>query len=143
MSNCWKYKGACLEEPPEGYYGFVYRITDDKGRDYYGKKAFFHKKKSKISKRTRIKVGTRKRIKIQDFDSKWLGYYGSCKPLLEYIETRGGTDGFTRSILKLCKDKQSLTYWEMYYLTQNNVLFREDTWNGNIMSRFFKGKIHE
>jgi hypothetical protein len=141
MINCWKFKGDCLNVPPSGFYGFIYCITDDQGREYFGKKAFAHRRKTKLSKKAR--QGTRKRIKIEEVDSKWLNYWGSCKPLLEYIETRGGTKGFTRTILKLCKDKQSLTYWEVHYLTQNNVLFRTDTWNSNILSRFFKGKIHQ
>jgi hypothetical protein len=139
--NCWKYQGQCLEVPPSGFYGFIYRITDDQGREYFGKKAFSHQKKSKLSKKAR--AGTRKRIKIQQVDSKWINYWGSCKPLLEYIETRGGTHGFTRSVIKLCENKQSLSYWEMATLVTNNVLFRPDTWNGNVMARFYKGKIHK
>lgn len=140
MINCWQFKGECLEVPPTGFYGFIYRIVDDQGREYFGKKAFAHTKKTKLSKKAR--KGTRKRVKITSIDSKWLSYWGSCKPLLEYIETRGGTHGFSRTIIKLCENRQSLTYWEMAILVENKVLFREDTWNGNIMSRFFKGKIH-
>jgi hypothetical protein len=139
-SNCWIYQGKCLETPPEGFYGFIYHIIDDEGNHYWGKKAFTHKKKTRLSKKAR--VGTRRRIKVEQVDSKWLSYWGSCKPLTEYITQRGGTQGFTREIIKLCENRSSLTYWETAVLIQNNVLFRDDCWNGHVMSRFYKGKIH-
>jgi hypothetical protein len=59
---------------------------------------------------------------------------------LEYIKVNG-TQGFKREILILCKTKQDLTYRELEILIKENVLFRDDCWNGNILSRFFKGKI--
>lgn len=136
--SCWYYKGKCLKEMPEGYQGYVYKITDDKGKVYYGKKAFTHRRKTKLSKKAR--EGTRKRVKVEQVDSKWLNYWGSCKPLLEYIKVNG-TQGFKREILILCKTKQDLTYRELEILIKENVLFRDDCWNGNILSRFFKGKI--
>lgn len=139
--NCWIHEGNCLENPPDGYYGFIYMIIDDTGKRYWGKKAFAHKRKTKLSKKAR--VGTRKRVQIKEVDSKWLSYWGSSKPLLEYIKERGSTDGFQRFIVKLCKDRQSLTYWELATLVENKVLFRDDCWNGNILSKFFKNKIHD
>lgn len=135
----WLYKGKPLKRVPKGYYGFVYVITDDHGKKYWGKKAFTHRTKKKVSKKRR-KV-TRKRIEIVEKDSGWLNYWGSSKPLLEYIRVVGGTRKFSREVLKLCKDKQSLTYWETYYLFKEKVLFN-DSWNGHILNRFFQGKIH-
>ena len=49
---------------------------------------------------------------------------------------------FKREILKLCKDKTNLSYWELVVQIYNNVLFI-DTWNSNIGGKYFKGKIHE
>lgn len=140
MKKCWIYKGKCLYDPPEGFYGYIYVITDNTGKKYYGKKAFTHRKKTKLSKKAR--VGTRKRIKISSVDSGWLDYWGSSKPLLEYIE-KNTTKGFKREILKLCKDKQSWSYWELAILIEQKVLFREDCWNGNIAGKYYKNKIHE
>lgn len=142
MENCWIYEGECLTSPPLGYYGYIYCITDDKGKNYFGKKAFEHSQKKKISKKARKKSGSRKRIERVKKDSGWLDYWGSSKPLLEYIENRGGTHGFKREILKLCKDKTNLSYWELVVQIYNNVLFI-DTWNSNIGGKYFKGKIHE
>ena len=146
MEICWKYKNKCLESPPDGFYGFIYLLSfpNDKTGEinyYIGKKAFTHRKKKALSKRARI--GTRKRVEINQVDSGWKNYFGSSKPLLEYIKQRGSTEGFKRRILKLCLTKQDLTYWEIHILCENKVLFRNDCWNGNILSRFFKGKINE
>jgi len=135
--SCWLYKGKCLEVPPRGYYGFTYVITDDTGKKYYGKKAFSHRRKTKLSRKAQKIYG--KRIKIEQVDSKWLNYWGSSKPLLEYIKSKGTKD-FKREVIKLCKDKSSLTYWETSLLFEKKVMF-EDSWNGHILSRFFKGRV--
>jgi len=140
MKDCWYLGKKCLYEPPEGYYGYVYLIEVDRTL-YIGKKAFTHRKKTKLSKKAR--VGTRKRVEVKQVDSGWLDYYGSSKPLLEYLNKRGNKDGVKRTILKLCQTKQDLAYWEMHYLVTENVLFKQEYWNGNILSKFFKGKINE
>ena len=93
----WLYKNKKFTDPAD-YYGFIYLITDDTGKWYIGKKAFSHRKKTKLSKKAR--VGTRKRINISYKDSGWQDYCGSCKPLLEYIENRGNLLGFKKIILK-------------------------------------------
>lgn len=142
MENCWIYQGECLYEPPSGFYGFIYKITDDLGRVYWGKKAFFHSQKKKITKKVIKETKTRKRVERVQKDSEWLGYWGSSKALLEYITEIESTQFFKREIIKLCKDKVSLSYWEMVTLVQNDVLFRDDCWNGNISGKYFKGKIH-
>ena len=138
-ANDWYYKGKLLKDVPEGIYGFIYVITDNTGKKYWGKKAFTHKKKTKLSKKAR--VGTRKRYNIGTVDSGWNNYWGSSKPLLEYI-SHNGTKGFKREILYLCKDRASLAYWEVVTLIENKVLFRDDCWNGNVCGKYFKGKIH-
>jgi len=143
MENCWIYEGKCLETPPEGFYGFIYHIEDDLGRHYWGKKAFFHTRKKKITKKIIKETKTRKRIERVQEDSQWLDYWGSSKELIAYIQEIESTQFFKRKIVKLCKNKQSLSFWEMKILMDNNVLFRDDCYNGNIGGKFFKGKIHE
>ncbi len=136
----WLYKNKKFTDPGD-YYGFTYIIFDDQGRWYGGKKAFSHRKKTKLSKKAR--VGTRKKINISFIDSQWQEYWGSCKPLLEYIKTKENTEGFKRIILKLCKDRSSLNYWETHYLITKNAIFDENCWNSNIGGRYFRGKIHK
>jgi len=140
--DCWIMNGKCITTPPLDKYGYIYLITDDQGREYWGKKAFTHRKRAKLSKKAKaLPENKGKRISVTQKDSGWLNYWGSCRPLLEYIKQRHGTHGFKREIIKICEDKQSLAYWEMHELVVNNVLFRHDCWNGNILSKFFKGKI--
>lgn len=142
--NCWMLDGKCLSAPPQGYYGFIYKITDNQGMVYFGKKAFEHAKKKTISKKARKLSGTRKRVERTKVDSKWLDYWGSSKPFLEHLDKDPSKRELcTREIIKLCKDKASLSYWEMVTLIRENVLFRNDCWNGNVLGKFFKGKIHE
>lgn len=134
----WKYKGKELKEPPPNTYGFVYLIIDDSGKKYWGKKAFTHKRKVRLSKKRRKE--TRKRVEVLIKDSGWKNYSGSCKPLQEYILQRGGTHGFKGEILKMCKDRTSLSYWETYYLFKEHAIL-SDSWNSHVL-RFFKGKVH-
>ena len=143
MTGCWMQNGVCMEHAPEGYYGFIYCITDDKGRKYWGKKAFNHKRKTRLSKKAKLLAKTRKTWEIKQADSKWLSYWGSCRELLAYIAERGNTDGFTREVIKLCRDRASLSYWEVVTLIENEVLFSDNTWNGNIAGKYFRGKIHK
>lgn len=145
MDNCWLLpSGECCYTPPEGFYGFIYKIQLADGNIYIGKKAFEHSAKKTISKKVRKLTKTRKRTERVKKDSGWLEYWGSSKPLLEWLEKNPVIKDFSkRYILKLCKDKASLAYWEMVTLVQENVLFRDDCWNGNISGKFFKGKIHE
>lgn len=137
----WLYNGEPFDElMSAGYEGFVYLIIDDKGKKYIGKKAFSHRNKVALSKKAR--VGTRKRVEIRQKDSGWKNYWGSSKDLLAYIE-QTGTENFQRHIIKLCENKQSLSYWEMHHMVLENVLFSDDYWNGNVLGKFFKGKIHK
>lgn len=137
----WIYDGEIMKKQPEGLYGFTYKITDDTGKVYYGKKAFIHTRKTKLGKKAR--KGTKQRVRTTIVDSKWLGYWGSSKPLLAYITERGGTHGFKREMIKICANRASLYYWETALLIEEKVLFREDCWNGNVCGKFFKGKIHK
>ncbi len=128
--NCWIYKGVCLTAPPSGFCGFIYKITDDKGYVYFGKKVFEYSQKVKIVERIKK-------------DSGWMDYWGSCKPLIMYLdEDSRRKNNSKREIIKFCKDKASLSYWEMVTMVQESVLFRDDCWNSNILGKFFKGKIH-
>lgn len=142
-NNCWMYGGKCLEFPPEGYYGFIYKITDDQGRVYFGKKAFEYTLKKTISKKARKLSGTKKRIERKKVTSGWLDYWGSSKPLLEYIDNfPSRLVNFKREILILCVDKVNLSYWEMVTLVKENVLFRADCYNSNVSGKYFKGKVY-
>lgn len=138
---CWYYKGKCITEAPNDHFGFLYKIIAG-GKVYFGKKQLFFSKKVKLSKKARLNSDNkRKRIDHKKTDSDWLDYYGSCKPLLEWIE-ENGTEGVYREILSFHDTKIDLTYREMELLVKENILFRDDCWNSNILSKFFKGRIN-
>lgn len=142
MENCWQYQGKCLTEVPEGYFGYIYKITNNEnGWFYIGKKCFEHSQKVKLSQKARKESGTRKRIERRKKDSGWLSYFGSSEFLMRDLEANNFN--CTREVLKLVKDKSSLTYWEIHYMIENKVLFRNDCYNGNISGKIFKGRVHE
>lgn len=141
----WLYNNKELKEIPENTYGFIYKITDNLGNVYFGKKAFLHRRKTKLSKRAKqLPENKNKRVKISQRDSGWKSYYGSCKPLLEYLKTLNKKESskIKREIICFCETRMDLTYREIEILIKENVLFREDCWNQNIASKFFKGKIN-
>lgn len=136
--NCWLYKGKCLEEPPEGYYGFVYLITNKlDGRIYIGKKAFSYKKKTKLSKRAR--KGTRKRVKRETVDSQWISYYGSSLDVKADVKLLGHSN-FLREILYLCKNKAQMNYLEAKEQFARDVLLN-NSYNKWIGIKAFKSSL--
>lgn len=142
MENCWMLEGEkCLEFSPS-WYGFVYKITNlDNGWIYIGRKAFEHSQKKTISKKARKLSGSRKRVERVKKDSGWQDYFGSSEYLLKDLEENGYN--CKREILKLCKDKVSLNYHEIVYMIKENVLFRNDCYNGSVGGKWFKNKVHE
>ena len=107
--------------------GFVYLITNKiSNRKYIGKKL------SKFSKTTyktvKLKNGTKKRKKIKSkIESDWQTYYGSNLELQKDVIALGA-ENFTREILKYCKSKTELSYYEAKYQFDNDVLLDEDKW---------------
>jgi hypothetical protein len=146
--SCWKYKKECLEEPPSGYFGFIYMIygkyTDKlpkelQGKIYVGKKQFTYSVKKKLSKKAR--KTTRKRVTKVQKDSGWLSYWGSNKELISDVK-KYGEDCFERVILELCKNKSQLSYGEVYHQIDKNVMY-ENSYNGWISCKVFKKFLNE
>lgn len=112
----------------EDYVAFVYEITNlTNGKKYLGKKKF-------IQTRTKppLKGKTRKR-KIQK-ESDWMEYWGSNDKLVDDVKTLGEKN-FKREILHLCKTTGEASYIEAKLQFENNVLLREDYYNGIIQCR--------
>jgi len=119
------------------YYGYVYMTCHFKtGRQYIGKKAFHHTSTKKLGKKelAEIPVGRGKRPskKTVTKESDWKTYYGSateiklCKP-----------EDMMRHVLRLCRTKKELTYYEAKYLFQYNVLEDSRFINDNILGKFY------
>jgi hypothetical protein len=112
----------------EETFGFIYEITNlIENKKYIGKKQCI----SKI-KRKPLKGKTRKRI---DFvESDWKEYTSSSEKLNEDIK-KHGKENFLFKILKVCGSKWELAYEEIKEQIKNDVLLRDDYYNGIINVR--------
>lgn len=120
------------------YVGYIYVTCHmPTGRQYIGKKNFFHTTNKKLGKKelaeipvTRGKRPTKKQV-VKESD--WKTYYGSATEVKSLPK-----DEMTRCVLKLCKNKKELTYWETKMLFQYNVLEDDRYINDNILGKFFR-----
>ena len=111
--------------------GFVYEITDtDTNMKYIGKKKFW----SKVT-RPPLKVKQNKRRSLKESD--WKSYYGSSEVVKGIVES-SGEQRFERRILRLCKTAGEMSYYEMKYQIENDVLLKPNEY----YNAFVGGKIH-
>jgi hypothetical protein len=137
----WTFENNVVESLPEDCVGFVYLITNTvTGKKYIGKKlAKFAKTSYKVVK---LKNGTKKKKKIRSkVESDWKDYFGSNDKLNEDV-TSLGKENFTREILRYCKSKTELSYYESKYQFDCDVLLDESIWyNGWISVKVRRFKL--
>lgn len=137
----WSYQGSAVEELPDDCVGYVYLIKNTiTGRMYIGKKlAKFAKTTTKVVK---LKNGTKKKKKIRSkVDSDWKEYWSSSEELKKDVASLG-QDKFTREILRYCKSKNELSYYEAKYQFDHDVLLDDVNWyNGWITVKVRKFKL--
>jgi hypothetical protein len=137
----WSYQGSAVEELPDDCVGYVYLIKNTiTGRMYIGKKlAKFAKTTTKVVK---LKNGTKKKKKIRSkVDSDWQEYWSSSEELKKDVASLG-QDKFTREILRYCKSKNELSYYEAKYQFDHDVLLDDVNWyNGWITIKVRKFKL--
>ena len=126
----WLYENKEYDETPEEYQGFVYEIEErSTGKKYIGKKNCWRPKiLPKNSKRTR-RVRTR-------VESDWKKYFGSNKEVQALVESNG-IENYKREILRLCKTKGEMSYYEAKLQFENDVLLSDQYYN-----EFIGCKIH-
>jgi hypothetical protein len=131
----WFYKGEVFtSEMIEDYVGFVYLITDkSNNKKYVGKKLLTSKRKL-----APLKGKTRKRTVVKETD--WQKYYGSSEEVKLMVEEKG-VDNFHREILYLCMSKGQLGYLEAKYQFENDVLLRDDYYNGIIQCKIHRNHV--
>ena len=118
----WLYNEQELNETPEEFQGFVYRITElDTGMMYIGKKFFW---KPKILPKNK----TRKRRVRTRVESDWRDYYGSNKLVKQLVEEKG-RDNYKREILRMCKTKGECAYYEAKLQFEHDVLLNPKYYN--------------
>ena len=128
---------------PEKAVGFVYVMNylanDGQMYSYIGKKNFFSRRKKKFGKK-KLAAMKDKRAKKYEIVIKpdYKNYFSSNAELKKAYK-----DGrlIYRTILKICFSKAELTYQETKYQFKYEVLERDEYLNGNILGRFYKGKI--
>jgi flavodoxin len=102
-----------FEEIPENTYGFVYKITNlTNNKKYIGK----------------------------IIETDWKTYTGSSNDLNEDIKKLGKSN-FKFEILKICNSKSEMAYYETKIQFENDVLLKEDYYNGIINCRIGKIKL--
>lgn len=129
----WFYEGKEFnpaESDIEDLAGFVYLITDKtNNKKYVGKKNFWSTRRLPP-----LKGKTRRRVK--KLESDWQQYFGSNEEVKLLVEN-DGQDRFHREILRLCKTKGDMSYYEMKEQIDREVLFSDEYYN-----EFIGGKIH-
>jgi len=126
----WIYENKEYNDTPEEYQGFVYQIIElDTGKKYIGKKNFWKPKVLPITKSRKRRVRTR-------VDSDWRDYYGSSEQVKLLIEEKG-SGNYRREILRLCKTKGEMSYYEAKLQFELDVLLSDEYYN-----EFIGCKIH-
>ncbi len=124
----WYYNEKVYDITPEEYQGFVYEITEiASNKKYIGKKNFWRPKTLPKNSRRSRRVRTR-------VESDWRTYYGSSKEVQLLVE---GGHAFRREILKLCKTKGEMSYYEAKLQFEKDVLLSDEYYN-----EFIGCKIH-
>ena len=115
----WYYNDKIYDDTPEEFQGFVYEITElSTNKKYIGKKNFWKPKilpkNTKRKRRIRTRVG-----------SDWRTYFGSSGLLSEKVQ-ESGQNAFKRVILRLCKTKGEMSYYEAKLQFEKDVLLSDN-----------------
>lgn len=122
------------------YFGFIYLITNNLNNKIYIGRKYFTSAKTKKPLKGRV---NKRRSRIEN---DWKEYWGSSPILLNEIE-KVGKENFTRQILRLCKTRGEVNYWEAKYMFEFEVLSAKlpngenKYYNENIMMKFTRRNI--
>lgn len=132
MTWFFQYTAAEVKlEDVEGYYGFVYCITEiATGKKYIGRKYLTKAK-------TRQVKGKKKRTRVK---SDWEDYYGSNVELLKEVENKG-KESFVREILHLCRTRAECSYYETYEIFVRHALLSDNYWNAWVTCKIRKDHL--
>ena len=130
MSDLGHWEGI-LEEGTDLPYGFIYKITNvTNDKKYIGKKQC-----KSIRKRPPLKGKKNKRR--YEIETDWKSYTSSSNQLNEDLDTLGN-ESFKFQIIRLCVSKWELSYYEAKLQFEEEVLLKDDYYNGIINLRIGK-----
>ena len=130
MSDLGHWEGI-LEEGTDLPYGFIYKITNlTNDKKYIGKKQC-----KSVRKRPPLKGKKNKRHETVETD--WKTYTSSSNQLNKDLEVLG-KDSFKFEILRWCDSKWELSYYEARLQFDEEVLLKDDYYNGIINLRIGK-----
>ena len=130
MSDLGHWEGI-LEEGTDLPYGFIYKITNvTNDKKYIGKKQC-----QSVKKRPPLKGRKNKRHEIVETD--WKTYTSSSNELNKDLDCIG-IDKFKFEILRWCDSKWELSYYEAKLQFEEEVLLKDDYYNGIINLRIGK-----
>jgi len=134
IDNPWLFNNSFLsEEDISAYAGFIYVITNVlNNKQYIGKKIFTNTR--------RVKQKNKTKRKVKRTESDWRDYYGSS-PLLSSDIERYGKSNFKREIIRLCKSKSELAYFEAKEQFARGCLESSGWYNEHIMCRVRKANL--
>lgn len=127
----WLFEDAEFGEDITQWYGYIYMIENLlNGRKYIGRKYFTMAGYKQVK-------GKRKKIRKE---SDWTEYYGSSPTLLKDVETLG-KENFKRTILKLCKGRGEVNYFEVKYIIEYDAVLRDDFYNEWIQCKIARSHV--
>ena len=133
-----------ISQFPEKTHGFVYIIRNkETGKFYVGKKILRNNLTKKLTKKEISewsKPGRVPKKKKEIKESNWKDYWGSNQELKDDVKSLG-EGSFERRILQFCFSSKQLTYFEMLWQLQYDVLCSPKSYNVNILGKFFKRDV--
>lgn len=115
----WKYKNKTLKEIPENSFGFTYKITNIKTKNFYiGYKQFYSITNPIMSKKRKLeyldKTGLKRKREKKIKESDWKDYKSSSKKLQQMVIQN--PNDFKFEILELFETKAEMLLKEAYYI---------------------------
>jgi hypothetical protein len=128
--SIWQYKNKDLEDIDISLnaVGFVYTIYSKTTNKYYiGRKLL-----TSTSRKPPKKDQTRRKKVVKE--STWRSYYGSSVEMKALVTTYG-KDDFIRTIIRFCKTKSEMAYYEAKLIFESDALIKEEYINRWITCR--------
>lgn len=131
----WYYEDKEFTESDiSDYIGFIYIITElDTGKKYIGQKIFFNK----VAK---APLKGKKNRRITKKSSDWQTYFGSNEELKQNVLIKGVAN-YKRNIIRLCKAKSEMNYYELKTIIDTDALLKDSYYNSWVSFRINKNQL--